>query len=232
MPKFLTRDEVYSLLSRELPEDAYPEGSASGSFSGADNGSIASLFGAIYDNQERIYENYFPQTALEKIDDWESKVFPVTPLGGLTTQERRDRIIARIRLQQRTTPQDMLNVVYTILPMSTLVEIVELGCSGGAWVLDESELDISTILNGWSGVQFGFRSDWCSVTAAELGISEQDYLDYREEVYTYEVRIYDTVLTAEQRQALDEALTPAEPRRSRHVIVDNLDSADMISGDE
>lgn len=231
MPHFLSRADVYALLQREEPEDAYPEGAATGSAHGADNGATAKVIGGAYSNLERIYANQVPQTADEQMSDHEILHFGNSIAGGLTLQQRRDRVIAKVRQRRRTTPSDLKQTVYTIIDGSIQVEIVELGCSSGAWILDESELEIMTYLSGWSGVQFGYREDWCTVTAAELGISEQDYLDYRAEVYTYEVRIYGYTLTAEELQQLEQALTENEPSRSQHVILDGLDPADSVEGD-
>lgn len=231
-PTFLSREDVYAVLQRELPEGAYPGGPPSGSFSGADLGAVSKVVETAEDNLEQIYDNYSPQFADSDATTQNELLYLGQTLPGtLSLQERRNRVVAKIRTRRRTTPKDLEAVAYTVVDSSVPVEVVELGCSGGSWILDESELEISTYLSGWYGGQFLFRSDWCTVTAAELGITEQDYQDYRSEVYTYEVRIYGYTLTAQERTDLDKALTKAEPSRSLHVIVDGLDPADEISGD-
>ncbi len=231
MPIFLTQDDVYDLLQREMPEGVYPEGSASASFHGADLGASAKTVETAYSNQARIYANYFPQTADEKLTDFEELHLGEQLLSSLTLAQRRDRVIAKIRQQRRTTPSDIRAAVQTVVDEGVLFEVIEWGCEHGGWVLDESQLDIETILNAFAGLQFGFREDWCSVTATELGLTEEEYLIYREEAYTYEVRFYDYTLTAAEAERLEKVLLDAEPARSRHIVTDGLDSADMIDGD-
>jgi hypothetical protein len=231
MPIFLTQNDIYRMIQRELPEGAYPDGPPSAFFSTADSFATAKTLGTAYSNLGQIYDNYFPQHCdSSAIVDWEELVLGMQQDQSLTLSQRQDRVVSRIRSQRRTTPPDILSIVYSVIDSSIPAEIVEWGCDEGGWVLDVSQLDIETILNGFSGVQFGFRTDWCSVTAAQLGISQQDYLNYRQEAYTYDVRIYGYTLTALQRQILDLALSEGEPARSAHVIVDGLNPADMIGG--
>lgn len=233
MPTFLSKDQIYRILQRELPEGAYPDGAPSAYFSTADMYSIATAVGTLYRNLSSIYDNFFPATTDDKIADWEFRSFGHQLDSSLTLQQRRDRVIAQIRTRRRTTPTDILQTVYTVIDSSILVEIVEHNSVDGGWVLDESELDVSSILNGYSGVQFGLNVDWCAAhkNPALIGLTREQITEYQDEAYTYDVRIYDYVLTTAQRAQLEEVLRAAEPARSRHVILDGLDPADMISGE-
>lgn len=218
------------MLQRELPPGAYPDGPASAFYSTADMGATAKVLRKSYQNLERIYENYSPQSADEKLPDWEELILGKNLDASLTLAQRRDRVVAAIRKRRRTTKADMLGTVYEVIDSSILVEIVETGCSEGSWILDESILDISTILNGFNRLDFT-GPDLCSFDAADFGLTEEEFLQMKEEAYTYEVRIYSYTLTAQELQDLDAALLKAEPARSRHVILDGLDPNDMIDGD-
>jgi hypothetical protein len=71
MPKFLSATEAYRMIQRELPENVYIDGPATAGYSTASVYSKALAIEKIYQNLERIYDNFFAQTADEKIADWE-----------------------------------------------------------------------------------------------------------------------------------------------------------------
>lgn len=229
MPVFLTQGQIYRIVQRELPEGAYPDGPPASFYSTADSSSTAKVFSEIYDNLNRVYDNYFPNYADEQQPLWEELILGKQLDDSLTLQERRDRVIARIRSQRRTTPQDMLQTVYTVIDSSIPVEIVEWNCGDAGWVLDVSLLDISTILNEFNNLNL-VGPDLCTKDAADFGLTDQEFLDYRAQAYTYEVRIYGYTLSDSERALLDQELNAAEPARSKHIIVDGLDPDDMING--
>lgn len=236
MPYFLTREDIYSVFQRENPTDVYPDGAPTATFANSDILATAITFEAGYNNLSRIYDNYFPQFADEKISDFETLYFGMQSDSSLPLQQRRDRIVAKIRTQRRTTQQDMINTVYSVIDSSIPVEIATLNCNGpnggAAWILDESQLDINTYLNEFSGVQFWFiNGDFCNATAADLGLTPQQLIDYQNQAYTYEVLIYGYTLSAQERTLIDQALNQNEPARSLHVILDGLNPANMINGD-
>lgn len=227
MPKFLNREEIYRILQRELPEDLYPDGPASAFFSTADMDATAQTLETNYNQQQIIYANTFPQTTDERIAAWEIKVFGKNSDVSLTLQEKIDRILARLRSERGINVQaikDAINETVSGLDF----EIVE-SCSGGCWLLDESELDISTVLCGSSQVDTT-GNGLCGGDPADFGKTDEEWAIAQEEAYTYEVRIYTTVLTTEERNVLDEVLNETEPARSTHLIFDGLDPADKIDG--
>lgn len=116
MPKFLSVTEIYRLLQRELPEDVYADGAPDLYNTAADMCAAASGFHTAYGNLERIYENYFPQYADEKIGDWEVMVFGQLSEGSLTLQERRDRVIAKLRERNRINLWSILVDILNLLP--------------------------------------------------------------------------------------------------------------------
>jgi hypothetical protein len=231
MPTFLTTDQIYRIIQRELPpQNVYPDGPPSAFFSTADSYSTAKIVADAYVSLENIYDNYFPNFATDRQSDFEDLYLGKRLDDSLTLQQRRDRVIAKIRSMRRTTPDDILATVYTIIDSSILVEIVEWGCGKAGWVLDVSRLDISTILNGFNNLN-RVGPDLCTLDAADYGLTPAEFADYQAEAYTYEIRIYSYTLSAQEREDMEKAVSAAEPARSRHIILDGLDPADSIGGD-
>lgn len=229
MPKFLVADELYRLIQRELPEDAYPDGKPADFLSTAESFAEAKVFESAYDTLRRVYDNYFVDTADEKLADFEMKYFGYLLGNTLSIDDRRAKIKAKIQSTVGITKAAMVLISSQNLPLGTDFEIIEWGCGDYGWILDESQLDISTVLNGASQ-WLTSGADACSKSAADFGISQADLQDIQEMAYTYEVRIYDTTIDAVTRDMLDKALTKGEPARSRHIITDGLSSADKIEG--
>lgn len=232
MPLFLTRQEIYRILQRELPDDCYADGAPSAFFTTADMASVAKTIATAYSNLERIYVNYFPQTADEKIGDWEVEVFGFVSDAVLTLQERRDRVVQKLLNRPGITKADMERAVTGEIPSlgPSGFEIIEWGCGccgEGAWILDESELDVSTFLNGQNLVD-AVGPGLCDASPADYGKTPAEWAEMQEEAYTFEVRIFNRVLTAAERASLDARLTAAEPARSTHVITDNLTEDDRV----
>lgn len=222
MAIFLSREQIYRMLQRELPEKVYPDGAASAYFSTADNSAIAGVIETTYNNLQRIYNNYWPQLADERMSDWEFTVFGFNLDASLTLQERRDRVLAKFRSRRGITLPDMENVVRGILGPDVVFEIIEWGCNSGGWILDESLLDYSTYLNGANMVD-ATGDDVCHT--GPLNFSPEEWEIHQEEAYTYEVLIYGYTLTAAERAEIDRQLSIEEPARSRHIITDGLGEA-------
>lgn len=229
MPKFLSRAEMYRTLQRELPEKVYPDGAPSGYYSTADMDSIADVACTGYANLQRVYENYWPQTADEKIADWEMLAFARLLDASLTLAQRRDRIVTKIRSRKGLTINDMKEVVLGIIGSTKLVDISEWGCSSGGWMIGISQLGIETILNGQRLVD-ATGENLCEKTWTDFGKTEAEWLEMREEAYTYQVNIYDYTLTQAEYDEIDAALSETEPARSQHIILSGLNSADMLGG--
>lgn len=230
MPKFLSRQEVYRILQRELPPNVYPDGAPDDYYSTADMDSVAETVGSAYDNLSKIYDNNWPQTATEKLVDWEVIAFGSPLTAALTLQQRRDRVVAKIRSRKGITIQDMIDVVKGIIGTDKLVDISEWGCMTGGWLVSESQLDIETILNGQNLVDTTGVAP-CANPSGH-GKTPEEWAEMQEEAYTYQVNIYGYTLTANELAALNSALFDAEPARSQHVVVDGLNPDDMLEGDE
>lgn len=227
MPKFLTRQEVYRLLQRELPPNAYPDGAEDAFYSTADMAAIADSAATAYANLERIYDNYWPQTAVERIADWEITAFGKLQDASLTISERQDRVTQKIRTRKGLTIGDMIGTVKSIIGTDKNVQIAEWGCGTGGWLLDVSLLGISTILGGLSPL-LATGVDLCSKSPSDFGLTPAQWAELQQDAYTYEVLIYGYTLTAAERAEIDVQLSIAEPARSTHVITDGLDPDDAL----
>lgn len=230
MPIFLDQQSIYRLLQRELPpDDVYPDGAPSAFFSTADQFSVAGRVADAYVNLQNIYKNYYPVSAEETLADFEFLYFGYTLDATLTIAERRQKLLDKIRTRRRTTPDDLIATVHTLIPTSVLVEIVEWGNGGAGWMLDVSELEISTILNEFNQLD-RTGPDLCQLGAEDYGLTPEEFARMQNEAYTYEVRIYGYTLSADERAQLETILSAAEPARSQHIIVDGLNPADSIGG--
>ena len=230
MAKFLTIDEVYSLIQRELPEDVYPLGAADAYWSTADSYTTAGSISDLYSNLERIYLNNYPQSAEERLSDWEFAFFGYIADAILTIEERQDLLLQRIRTRYSMNPADLILIVKSIIGPDKIVEIREWVSESGTWILDESELEIDTILGG----SLAFRV-WgptlCDDDPAEWGLTQDQWDEIREDAYTYDVRIYSYTLTAIERARIDTELSKAELGGAQHIIIDNCDPDDLLEAE-
>lgn len=231
MPVFLTQEDLYRLLQRELPEDVYADGAPSAFFSTADMNAVAKTLGSAYTNLERIYDNYFPQYADERIGDWEVTVFGFVSDDAFTLEERRDRVVAKLRNRPGITKDDVFRAVTGMFPSlaPSGVEILPWGCADGGWTLNVSELGYDTYLNGWPRVA-AVGPDLCDLPASAFGLTDAQWAEMQAEAYTYEVRLAVPV-TGASLTALDQLLTAVEPARSTHVITQPADYLATEDGD-
>lgn len=248
MPKFLTRQEIYRVLQRELPEGVFPDGAPSGFYSTADMDSVSDVVATGYGTLERVYDNYFPQTADEFIGDWLDKLFVGISFDPLTTlQEKRDRVIAKIRKQPTIRLWEVLILAASYVPPGTYVQIIEYNCAdnGGFWELGVSELGVTTTLGfNNSFHQLGISpNDFCEFVSTyadwELGVSElgvstvlnqynqQQVLEPQITAYGYELRIFEYEVTGTTLQQMIRNLNETEPARSLRVLVQNLNLSDF-----
>lgn len=232
MPKFLTREEVYRILQRELPEGVYPDGAPSAYFSTADMDSVAALAASGYDNLETIYDNYFAQLADEKSEDWEIKVFGQVLPATQSLADRRSRVLAKVRSQLGITKADMVAVVQSVIGLDKDVVVVNWSDrdGDGTWRIGLSQLGVTTILGGASTWRAYGDTAACD-DGSTFGLTPDEMLAVREQAYTYEVRIYSYTMTADEAAEVEELLTHYEPARSAHVVLDGLDAADKPDGD-
>lgn len=240
MAIFLEVQQGYRLFQRELPEGVYADGSPSGAFTTASIYAKATVIATAYANLERIYENSFPQSADEKIHEWEIKAFGFYLPDSYTLEQRQIAIVNKLRQRPGINRQAIEDIVRTNIGDDKSFVVVDWGCGGddisgsGVWKLDVSQLDIDTFLGGARMVDVTpslFPTANFCINDPVFGKTDAEWALMQEQAYTYEVRIYGYTLTADERTALDKALTRGEPARSAHVITDGLDPNDLPSGE-
>lgn len=234
MPKFLTAPEIYRILQRELPEAVYPDGAPVAFYSTAENFAVASVAATGYANLERIYDNQWPQTADERMTDWEITAFGKPLPASMSLPERRDRTAQKIRSRKGLTKQDMIDIVLSVIGTDKTVDAIEWGCSGngsgGAWIIGVSLLGVDTYLGGSASIQQAVGPMLCEQSPADFGLTQQQWDDIRAQAYTYEILVYGYTLTDEEFNEVDQQLSTYEPARCRHFIRDGLDPAFIIDG--
>ena len=245
MPQFLTAQELYRTIQRELPpDDVYPDGVASGFFSTADSYATAQVIADYYAVQAITYQESFPLTAIARLSDFEIMYFGYNLPSTLTVDQRRELVLQKIRNLPAPTAWNLLLTTLSIVPQGTYVQFAAYNpvASGGAaasWQLGVSELGINTALGlGYTYNNLNvFGQNWCSIVSNngwQLGVSElgvDDFLgiypylqlmDVQLEAYAYEMRIFGYTLTALQRKQLDALLSEDEAARDVHIIKDGL----------
>lgn len=228
MPTFLSRDQVYRLLQRELPDDVYPDGAPSAFFSTADNAAIADVAATAYGNLNQIYLNEFPQTCDdESIGQWEIKVFGYNNDATLGLAVRQALVLQKIRTRLGLTIGDMLGIVLSIIGNDKIVEIAPWGMPYGSWILDDNQLGITTILG--SGPRLESANPFaCDLGPAAFGLTADEWAGIQDDAYTYSVLIYGYTPTALELTKIDQQLTIYEPARSTHKIFSGLNPSDRI----
>lgn len=240
MAIFLEAQQIYRLMQRELPEGAYADGSPSAFFTTASVYSKAQTLATAYANLARIYDNMFPQSADEKIHDWELKVFGFYLPDSYTLAERQQAVISKLRERPGINRAAITAIVQTNIGDDKTFQIVDWNCEAGpivgtgVWRIGESQLGVDTYLGGarMADVTPAIypTANFC-INDPIFGKTDDEWAAMQDQAYTYEVQIYGYTLTAEQRAALDKALTKGEPARSNHVITDGLDPNDLPNGE-
>lgn len=223
MPRCLTREEIYSIISRELPEKTYAFSTRPEDFyTTSDDDSTAKAIESFYSNMCRIYNNQFPQTADEYIGKWEIKVFGEIGQATSGLVARKDRVLTKIRSRKGIRPIDIKEIVLLVIGSDKIIEIIENQGSDGSWILDVSELDVSTILNEFNGSSVLLSGpDIWEKSASELGLSEEELAEYKSLAYGYTVKIINYEATEDELAEIDRLLTMYEPARSWHTIQNN-----------
>lgn len=253
MPKFLTRDELYRLIQRELPEGVYPDGPASGYYATADSDATAQILASIYASLERVYANFFPQDALEKLDAWEIKVFGRIVYGALTPAERREKIIQQLRERLDLSKWTVIAGILEFLPAGTIVQVLE-NCErfgdepNMCWKLAKSKLSHGSYLGCTERLLLPNFDEYCdppfyywtlarskltnstrlAPTVAQAGVTKLSSTYWHRnqfKAYFYFVNVFNYSLSAEELANIDGFLKSKAIARSAYLIQDNQDPA-------
>jgi len=238
MAKFLTAQEGFRIIQRELPSGVYPDGSPSAYFSTADSFATAKTLETMYANLKLIEDNTFPQSAVDRISDWENFVFGYQLSSALALQTRRDLVLAKIRKQPSIALWEILTLLAQYVPEGTYVQ-VSATCQGvTTWQLGYSFLGYDTYLKGITFDALGINSeDWCSVVSNlhwrlgqdQLGVTTElseflytDIASIQSDAYLYDIRIFGYTISGPELEQLEAELSAAEPARSSHRLTQGL----------
>lgn len=244
MAKFLNADESYQLFQRELPEGAYASVEYSKALSTSSVYAKAVTIAAAYSNLKVIYDNMFPQSSVDKIDDWVLKCFGSPFPGGTPVSVKQQSVVAKLRQQPNLSLWQILTTIVGLVPAGTYVQIVTYRALNVGWPLGKGKLGRDTYLspNG-NDTLAGFNYDnWNNFIATiewrlgrgKLGTtthlakySGADIARRQHNAYGYEIRIFGITLSAALRQSIDKQASMIEPARSSHIIRDGLNLADF-----
>jgi len=147
MPHFLTREQIFRMISSELPEGVFAFGSPEKFYTTADDDSVAKCAESAYTNLERIYQNSFPQSADEKISDWEVKVFGAVGSAFDNLQTRRQNVLDKLRERAGISIPIIREKIQKTFDKADIISEGVNGVIGGSWLLDFNYLDIDTYLS-------------------------------------------------------------------------------------
>lgn len=220
MPICLTREQIYDIIQRELPDDTYVTTTRPGEFlTTSDDDSTAHVLEGAYATLCTVYANYFPQTAVEFLADWELKVFGYLTDSVSGIEFRQNRVLNKLRSRKGIRPWDIKQIVMGVIGIDKEFEIIEYGTRSGSWIIGESELSINTYLNVVNGVFPNMnREDLWELSAAELGITEETLAAWKFWAYGYRIKLLNYHATPEELAEIDRLLTKYEPARSHHII--------------
>lgn len=241
MAIFLTQAQIYEMLQRELPEGVYPAGSATAFYSNADMDSVANVAASGYMSMQRIYENYWPQTSVEKIDDWVFKMFGFYFDASVDLLQKQTRVIEKVRKVGSIDLFTILTIVAKYVPVGTFCQ-VQFACGQDAsWSLGVSLLGINTYLAFVNIPIFSQNvQNWCSFVSSlhwRLGqdglgfntyLSEFPYIDlatFQSNSFRYDIRIFDYTIPPGDLANLEAELQTGEPARSAHDFFQNVSLA-------
>jgi uncharacterized protein YmfQ (DUF2313 family) len=100
-----------------------------GSFTEAD---LLALGGALRDARATnlaILDEAFPDTVDQLLAEWEA-MYGLPTRADLTTAQRRDRLVAKVRAARAGTPADILTAVHKLDPTATITEYTAAAVAG------------------------------------------------------------------------------------------------------
>jgi hypothetical protein len=231
MAIFLDVEKILDAMFRQLPEGQFAEDRADStdptkrSLSSSDLRAQAQSLAAAYSNLESIFNNKFISSAdADGISRWEKDLFSEAVDQSLPLPTRRANAIAKFNANGGISYDAITAILDPLFAeIGIAYEIVYwCGLFNGAWILDESALDVDTYLSLFDPlVGAGHGITDCSLDYIDGGLTAQDLEDIQRTAYTYEVRIFGTA-DADFIARLDKILTESEPARSTHYIYNSF----------
>jgi hypothetical protein len=225
-------EKLVDLFLAELPKGMFAEDRADDpdparrSFSSSEIRSQMELVAQAYLNLKQIYDDKFVGTlSSDGARRWEKQMFPFAVDSSQPLAVRRANILTKLRATGGISYFIIDSIVATVLGTESLdYELISwCGQNGGAWIFEESILDVHTYLSATDpilGVQIGNPLD-CSLDYVAAGLTFDQLLGIQATAYTYEVRILGNA-SAGLIARLKDQLSQYEPARSTHFIFNNF----------
>ena len=232
MPQFGDVEKLVDLFLSELPEGVFAEDRADNpdpskrSFSSSDIRAEMQVLASVYANLSAIYDDKFANTVtLDGASRWEKELFPDAQDSSQPLSVRQANLVAKIRASGGISSSVIHDIVDGLLtPAGFTFDLVTFwGQNGGAWLFEESPVDVSTYLASMDplrGASTPAPLD-CSLNSSAAGLTAQQVTEIQETAYTYEIRIYGNA-PADLLSRLDWMLGQFEPARSTHRIFNNF----------
>lgn len=219
MPTFLDAEQVYRIFQRELPEGVYADSEYPLHLTTASIYAKSVTVRSAYQNLEKIYNNLFPQTSDEKIDDWTVKAFGAKFPAGTTLTDKQNAIIAQIRSQPDITKWNLLKKIVSFLPEGIFAQVY-FTCDQTPPVDSLVDIDFTTWCDFIQNLHWRLGVDKLGVSTY-LGIYPYlDVVNRQLAAFGYKIRIFENA-SADVLFAIDAAATATEPARSAHTIDNN-----------
>lgn len=234
-PIFLSAEQLLDLFFAELPDGPYASDRADDpdpekrSVSSSELRAHATLLAEVYANLSDVWSDKFISSITPGgLAPREKELFPMAQDSSQPFEVRKSNLLAKFRASGGISLPSIRDIVASVLtPKGLAFDILTFNCGAttghGTWILDESALDVDTIL-GLIDPLIGARLDMapldCALDYAAAGLTLQELLDIQEVAYTYEVRIYG-VADGPTLATLDDQLTQFEPARSTHIITND-----------
>lgn len=214
MPTYLTQEQIYRLIQREMPEDLYADGAESDYVTTADLSSVAKCLASTYTTMQTISLNHFPQTADEKIADWEVTCFEKIHTGAITLAERQAKILSFLRAENNVSYWTILTSIIALVPAGIVVEV-----RPRTYVGDPVTADLKGVNS-----DLVWAPGWVSGDPAPAGVTVtddirnnySDLLAVRTQAYRYNVIVWGGSISTELQTIIDDTLTQIEPARCAH----------------
>jgi hypothetical protein len=232
MPLFGDVEKLVDLFLAELPQGMFAQDRADNSdpsqrsVSSSDIRAQMQILSVAYTNLLDIYNDKFASTVeLDAVSRWEKELFPDAQDSSQPLSVRQNNLIAKLRASGGISYSTIHDIIDSLLtPAGFAFDLVTFtGQTGGGWVFEESELDVSTYLASMDPLRGAIVTAPlnCSFNYSAAGLTPEQLVEIQETAYTYEVRIYGTAPSGLITQ-LDLMLTQFEPARSTHNIYNNF----------
>ena len=232
MPQFGDVEKLVDLFLSELPEGVFAEDRADNpdpakrSLSSSDIRAQMQILADVYANLSAIFDDKFANTVtLGGAARWEKELFPDAQDSSQPLSVRHANLVSKIRASGGISSSVIHDIIDGLLaPAGLTFDLVTFwGQNGGAWLFEESPVDVCTYLASMDplrGASTGAPLD-CSLNAVAAGLTAAQVAEIQETAYTYEVRIYGNA-SSDLLSRLDRMLTQFEPARSTHKIFNNF----------